>query len=156
MKGAGPFDDVLMISLQAAVSLRILELNARALEFDIEPLIRRWAAEAVEPIASRGDALQFGGKRGAAADVFNHLACGLAALAFSPGGVVFGGYHWCARVHQYGKRVASAPDLVVLDCQTLAAAVLPAGKPATLPAANVTTEPGWRRWENLFPRPELL
>jgi hypothetical protein len=58
--------------------------------------IRVWAKDAVGPVASRGDALLFGGKRGEPAKVFNALAKGLAALAYCPGGVTFAGRHWCA------------------------------------------------------------
>lgn len=37
------------------------------------------------------------GRTGDAATVFNSIACGLAILAFSPGGVTFAGRHWEAR-----------------------------------------------------------
>jgi hypothetical protein len=45
-------------------------------------------------IASKGDVLQFGGKKGEAAKAFNELARGLAILSFAPGGVWFLGDHW--------------------------------------------------------------
>lgn len=85
----------LVIGLQAAVQLNMLELSR------LDPANRDatrtgWAADAIDPVASRGDALQYGGKRGEAAKVFNHLARGLAALAYQPGGVTYAGQHWCA------------------------------------------------------------
>lgn len=70
----------------------------------------RWAADAADAVAFRGDALQFGGKKGEAADVFNHLARGLAALAHAPGGVLFQGRHWCVE-HPAGVDCGFRPDL---------------------------------------------
>lgn len=86
----------LTIGLEAAVPLWMLQLAQEPDETNRWAIRRRWARDAVEPIASRGDALQYGGKRGEAAEVFNHLARALAALAFAPGGVTFAGLHWCA------------------------------------------------------------
>lgn len=77
---------VLVETLRLAVPLWMDEL-ARLSPDHREHRLRRWARDAVDAVASRGDALQFGGKRGEAADVFNHMARGLAALAFCPGGV---------------------------------------------------------------------
>lgn len=57
--------------------------------------IQTWADQAADAVAYRGDALRFGGKRGEPAEVFNHLARGLAACAFQPGGISFRGVHWC-------------------------------------------------------------
>ena len=87
-------DALLTTTLQFAVPLRIAEL----LELHGETRIRQaylWAKTAVDEVACRGDVLQYGGKRGEAAAVFNHLARALAALAMSPGGVTFAGCHWC-------------------------------------------------------------
>lgn len=85
---------LLGIALSAAVPLRMLEL-AKLDPVTRERVIARWAADAVEPVASRGDILMYRSKtRGATAEVFNHLAKGLAALAWSPGGVTFQGQHW--------------------------------------------------------------
>jgi|GEM_PF-2057796 len=83
-------NDVLLISLEAAVPLHIMELASVSGEERL-----RIGRAAVEPITNRGDALLFGGKKGAAAEVFNALARGLAALAYQPGGVTFAGRHWC-------------------------------------------------------------
>jgi hypothetical protein len=47
-------------------------------------------------VASKGDILQFRSKKaGETAEVFNHLAKGLTALAHQPGGVTAFGRHWC-------------------------------------------------------------
>lgn len=92
---AGAQSDVLQAGLLAAVPLRMIQLRGMGAR-EREQTVARWAAaDAVEPIASRGDALQYGGRKGQAADVFNHLARGLAALAQAPGGVLFAGVHWC-------------------------------------------------------------
>jgi len=45
-------------------------------------------------LGSKGDVLQFGGKTGEAAELFNRLVQSLAVLAFLPGGVTFLGDHW--------------------------------------------------------------
>lgn len=90
-----PAQVALLATLAVAVQLRIHELQEMP-ERVRERWLRLWAAEAVDPLASRGDVLQYGGgKRGEAAAVFNHLARGLAALAHCPGGVTFAGRHWC-------------------------------------------------------------
>lgn len=80
----------IIIALEAAVPLHILLMRDW-------PETRRineahWASDV---IAERGDLLQYGGKRGAAAAAFNALAKGLAIGAFAPGGVTFAGHHWC-------------------------------------------------------------
>lgn len=62
-------------------------------------------------VAERGDALQFGGKKGAPTQVFNALAEGIAAAAFQPGGITFAGRHWCAdhRQCEEAEAFAAAP-----------------------------------------------
>lgn len=45
-----------------------------------------------------------------AGEVFNHLARGLAVLAFQPGGVTFAGMHWCADHAECEAAQASARD----------------------------------------------
>lgn len=82
--------DTLAISLEAAVPLHLMEV--RELPFEAR---HKLAMEASDAIASRGDVLMYGGKKGAAAEVFNQLARGLAVLACQPGGVTFAGMHWC-------------------------------------------------------------
>lgn len=82
--------DVLLITLDAAVPLHILEMR------DLTPHQRAAIARsAVDAIAHKGDALQYGGKRGEAANAFNALARGLAAAAYQPGGIDFAGRHHC-------------------------------------------------------------
>jgi hypothetical protein len=105
-------DWVLVETLRAAVPLRIGDLLLQS-DKSRTWLATRWAADAVDPIASRGDVLQFGGKKGEAAAVFNHLAKGLAALAMVPGGVVFAGTHWCIE-HRWG--LATPPGAGPLAC----------------------------------------
>lgn len=80
----------LITSLQAAVPLWILEVRDW-------PEIQRAAmgGESGQYIAEHGDELMYGGKKGRAAAAFNHLARGLACLAYAPGGVSFAGEHWC-------------------------------------------------------------
>lgn len=81
--------------LQAAVPLWILQLAAHD-QAARDRIRTRWAREAAEAVAHRGDVLQYGGgKRGEAARVFNCLARGLAAAAYNPGGITFAGIHWC-------------------------------------------------------------
>jgi hypothetical protein len=88
-----PSADVLRISLEAAVPLWIDQLS-RMPERDRERTRMAWAHEAADVIGSKGDALQYGGKRGEAANAFNHLARGLAVGAFQPGGISFAGLHF--------------------------------------------------------------
>lgn len=86
--------DALPIALEAAVPLRLMELAALS-PVERDRVRMRWAHDASDIVASQGDTLMFGSKRsGAAANVFNHLARGLAALAYAPGGVTFAGRHW--------------------------------------------------------------
>jgi hypothetical protein len=79
--------DLLSISLEAAVPLRILEMRDWTVERRMQT-----ARECADVIASHGDDLQYGGKH--TADAFNKLALGLACLAYAPGGVRFHGMHW--------------------------------------------------------------
>ncbi|MBM0256372.1 hypothetical protein [Micromonospora sp. 4G55] len=90
-----PANDVLLIGLDAAVPLWMLELAALPAGIRDERRMR-WAAEAADAVAYQGHTLQYGGKRGEAAKVFNALARGLAAGAYQPGGITFAGRHWCA------------------------------------------------------------
>jgi hypothetical protein len=105
----------LVTALQVAVPLHITELAALPARIR-EPLIERWAADAVEPAAHKGDALMFGGKRGEAAAVFAALARGLAALAYQPGGVTVLGQHWCTNhaacqdARAYAERINACPE----------------------------------------------
>jgi hypothetical protein len=93
--------DVLMIALSAAVPLRMAELKAMRGHARCNERVH-WVTAAVDEVACKGDVLQYGGRRGEAANVFNHLARGLAALAYQPGGVAFAGIHWCT-AHPGGR-----------------------------------------------------
>jgi hypothetical protein len=75
--------------LEVAVPLRIADLRTYS-----EDARMAMAREAGQYIASRGDDLMFRSKKGKSAEAFNQLATGLAALAFSPGGVTFAGMKW--------------------------------------------------------------
>ena len=92
-------NDLLGIALSAAVPLRIAELQELRLEVRWRR-IREWTSEAVDVICAKGELLMYKQKpRGGTASAFNHLARGLAALAFAEGGVTFAGWHWCAEPH---------------------------------------------------------
>ncbi|WP_046468670.1 hypothetical protein [Allosalinactinospora lopnorensis] len=69
---------------------------------------RELAGQSAAWVAEHGDDLLYGGRHCAAA--YTMLARGLAALAFTPGGVTFVGKHWCIRPH--------------LDCPTPQASLL--------------------------------
>lgn len=118
------FDHTLVAALQAAVPLRIAELQR--LQGETRTLqALKWARMAADPIASRSDILLYvGGKRGEAAEVFGHMARGLAALAHNPGGILFAGTHWCIE-HPYGLNVAS---IVGLRCGSAGMDPLPDGE----------------------------
>jgi hypothetical protein len=84
----------LLTTLELAVPLRIDEL-CRMPSRRRDEVRMQWARDAAQAIAHEGDVLQYGSKRkGKAASVFNHLAKGLAAGAFQPGGIDFAGHHW--------------------------------------------------------------
>lgn len=68
---------------------------------------RAAAAAASSQVAAHGDDLQYGGRHCAA--TFAHLAKGLAALAYQPGGVTFAGAHWCVHPHPGCPHLATRP-----------------------------------------------
>lgn len=89
--------ELIKITLQAAVPMWVEEFKNRPFA-----QLHEIAARAAEVIAEKGDVLQFGSKRkGEAANAFNALARGLAALSFVPGGVTFSGLHF-ENVHPDG------------------------------------------------------
>lgn len=101
-------DAVLVETLRVAVPLHINALR------NWTPRQRQgFAREAAQVVAHQGDVLMFGGKKGAAANVFNHLARGLAAAAYLPGGVTFAGQHWCTNHAEC--EAADAGELVELQ-----------------------------------------
>lgn len=84
--------EVLRVSLQAAVPLWIV--RSQQLPWAV---VAERAKDCAQTIAEHGDNIQFrGDNRGATAEAFNKLAEGLAALAFTPGGVTFLGDTWIA------------------------------------------------------------
>ena len=103
---------LLMVVLLAAVPLYIGELQRLQGETRTNQ-VRAWTAAAVDALACQGDVLQYGGARGEAAQVFNHLARALAALAHMPGGVSFAGTHWCVE-HPMGTALPAH----TLSCNT--------------------------------------
>ena len=66
--------------------------DARGVRCDPDALAK-WRAKTTAPHGSVAEPVDDGG---GTADTFNHLARGLAALAYQPGGVDFAGRHWCA------------------------------------------------------------
>ena len=118
--------DTLTTTLQLAVPLWMGELAAMT-EAQRDRTITVWAADAAEVIASNGDTLMFRSKptkltaaqlgansrrkpgdEVSTAATFNHLARGLAALAYCPGGVAFGDTHWCSVEHRWGTAAQGA------------------------------------------------
>ena len=95
---------LLLATLDASVPLHIMKI--RNWPFWVR---KDYAQGALDAIASAGDTLMYGGKRGEAAEVFNHLARGLAVLACAPGGVTFAGIHWCAFPHPRCPDLRSRP-----------------------------------------------
>lgn len=82
--------ELLRITLGAAVPLWIAELRKLTPEQRIA-----LARECGDIVAAKGDVIQFRSKKpGETAKAFNALAKGIAALAFSPGGVTFLGDHY--------------------------------------------------------------
>jgi hypothetical protein len=113
---------ILIETLTVAVPLwieRIRDLGDTAAR---DSLVREYAADAVDAVASRGDVLQFGGARGEAAAVFNATARGLAALACCPGGVTFLGVAWCV-AHSPLGRAAESWEAVCRHCVSGAAPI---------------------------------
>lgn len=113
---------LLLDALSVAVPLRMAEL-ARMGSWRRAETAMVWAREAVDRIACNGDMLLYwstAGKRHTAecqqgrrpdcdclvgtAQVFNHAARALAALALKRGGVTFASLHWCVE-HPGGLRV---------------------------------------------------
>lgn len=74
-------------SLECAVPLHVLSIK----RMGYLPEIPEGMADL---IASRGDVLMFGEKKGDAASIFNKLALTIAILSFAPGGIRVFGNHW--------------------------------------------------------------
>lgn len=82
-------EELLKIHLEAAVPLRIWELQDKSWE-ELQPL----AKKASQVIAERGDYIMFRGKKGRSAEAVNELVTALAIGSFVPGGVKFLGLHF--------------------------------------------------------------
>lgn len=83
----------LAIALSCAVPLWI----ERLARLPYANILER-ARVCAQAVAEKGDVIQFRSKRkGESAEAFNRLAEGLAALAFSPGGVQAFGLHFAAK-----------------------------------------------------------
>ncbi|MEU4570798.1 hypothetical protein [Micromonospora sp. NPDC023956] len=115
MDTATTLDHNLVIGLEAAVQLHMLTLAPMNPKVR-DRILARWAADAADQVASKGDILQFRSKKaGESAEVFNHLAKGLTALAHQPGGVTAFGRHWCVDHQQCldaDAHVAARPSLL--------------------------------------------
>lgn len=98
-----PGDELLVAYLDRIVPLLAADLRALS-DTERHEVARAWTAAAVAPIAEGGDTLRFGGKE--AAEVFIHVARGLAALASCPGGVMFAGQSWAADRRPVAERAA--------------------------------------------------
>lgn len=91
-----PADQLLFDNLTVAVKLWMDELCVLSIPVR-RAIVRRWARDAATLLSERGDIVRYGGAaRGKVAEAFNHMARGLAALAFCPGGVTFADIHFCA------------------------------------------------------------
>lgn len=91
---------LLSIALEAAVQLRIMELERQGGPSDAD---REEAGRFATLLASNGDRLLYKSARDkhgpSSADMFNGLARGLAVMAYQPGGVTFLGTHWERTLH---------------------------------------------------------
>lgn len=129
--------DLLCTSLQTAVPLRIMELQARTDNPGWRnEVIRTWARQAAELVAHHGDMLMFRTPARKShtkeclerkkswekcdcltgtAEVFNALAKGIAAGSFTPGGINSFGVLFCA--NHYVMGVASNGNLPCAMCR---------------------------------------
>lgn len=98
---------LLRVCLSAAVSLRIEKLRREGGAWQVR--------EAVDPLASHGDAL-LRRTRGSAdepgtAETFNRVALAVAVGAFQPGGVHVFGAIWCAEHSPCGELAPAGDDV---------------------------------------------
>lgn len=85
-------NNLLSIALSAAVPLKIMEIQARGgiTGDDLKQL-----PQIAQLLAEHGDDLLFKSvKKGETAKVFNEVVCGIAILAFVPGGITIFGQHF--------------------------------------------------------------
>lgn len=82
--------DLMVLTLQVAVPLWVDKLVTKEWSY-----VEQRAKARGQHLAEHGDILQFKSKtQGETSRAFNHLAEGIAALSFSPGGVEFQGVRW--------------------------------------------------------------
>lgn len=90
---------LLQLHLSVQVPLYLAEMTRYG-----GPMQYEWdaAREFGVELASRGDVLLYGGKKGEAADLANRLGKSVAVLAHLPGGVTTFGINFCAKHHSFG------------------------------------------------------
>ncbi|WNI19936.1 hypothetical protein [Actinacidiphila sp. ITFR-21] len=103
---------VLQETLRLTVPLHIQELRCHTTD-----TLMAISTQSAAIVGSKGDILQFHGRRGETTEVFNALARGLAVAALlAYGGVDFLGIHWCADPGcQAGSRFHHAADAEPAD-----------------------------------------
>jgi hypothetical protein len=67
------------------------------------------ARQCSQHVAEHGDNLMFRSAPGRSATAFAHLARGLAAAAYQPGGITFAGMHWCTDHHACQQAASQSP-----------------------------------------------
>jgi hypothetical protein len=93
----------LMGILMLAVPLHIDELRGCS-----ETERMALARECAQTVTEKGDVILYrSSRKGETARAFNALTKGLAIAAYQPGGVTFGGQHWCTD-HQACQRAEQA------------------------------------------------
>lgn len=125
--------DLLGMTLQAAVPLNTYDLLRRSYGLR-QPIIDRWASKAAYMVAYHGDMLLFKSKARTShrkdcsnpkecdcltgtAEVFNHLARGIAAASFQPGGICTFGLQFCAFHYPEGRAVGRNHHLCLVCMQ---------------------------------------
>ncbi|MBU1082807.1 MAG: hypothetical protein KKB59_20220 [Spirochaetes bacterium] len=108
-------NDLLPISLSAAVPLNIMEYRQKPIE-ELDDMMRDLPNTA-QLIAEKGDILQFGGgKKGEVAKIFNKLASAIAlAAVMVPGGITLFGEHWEAPHPSIKQAKSKSLDFSFLD-----------------------------------------
>lgn len=97
---------LLALTLQAAVPMWIRKAKAVTRKAR-EDVLKTWCEEGVGAITERGDLLMYRSKKkGETAEVFNHLAKSIAAMAFVPGGICTFGLNFCATHHPSGLSIS--------------------------------------------------
>lgn len=93
---------LMRVTLMTAVPIWLARLDDLPEDRQLDEAVR-WAHQAADVVASKGDLLQFGGGQpGEVAAAFNSMARGIAGLSGAPGGVCFLGVLWCAQHYPTG------------------------------------------------------